>query len=127
MTFPDIQRLGMALMVWGAASLAGLPVACAADAWPAAKPITLVVPFAPGGASDLLGRAIGQELSGRLGRTVLIENKGGAGGVLGADSVARAKPDGYTLLPGTIATHAINNPALLPSISYNAARKISMQ
>ncbi|KRC80657.1 MFS transporter [Achromobacter sp. Root83] len=99
----------------------GASAAHAADDWPRAKAITLVVPFAAGGTSDILGRLIAQELGTTLSQTVVVENKGGAGGVLGADAVARAKPDGYTLLLGTIATHAIN-PSLLPSINYNAAK-----
>ncbi|MBU4610772.1 tripartite tricarboxylate transporter substrate binding protein [Achromobacter sp. GG226] len=106
-----------AALALASAALAGGP-AVAAE-WPQQKPITLVVPFAAGGTSDVLGRAIGQELGKELGQTVLIENRGGAGGVLGADNVAKSKPDGYTLLLGTIATHAIN-PALLPSIAYDA-------
>ncbi|VFR45960.1 Tricarboxylate transport protein TctC [plant metagenome] len=116
MAFPFLRRAGAALVL---AATCGA-VAQAAE-WPAGKPITLVVPFAAGGTSDVLGRTIAQELGQALGQTVLVENKGGAGGVLGADQVARSKPDGYTLLLGTIATHAIN-PSLLPSINYDAAK-----
>lgn len=115
--FPLLRRLSGVLAV---ATVFAAPVH-AADDWPSAKAITLVVPFAAGGTSDILGRLIAQELGATLKQTVVVENKGGAGGVLGADAVARAKPDGYTLLLGTIATHAIN-PSLLPSINYNAAK-----
>lgn len=118
--FPLLSRLSAVLAV---ATAFAAPVH-AADDWPSAKAITLVVPFAAGGTSDILGRLIAQELGTTLKQTVVVENKGGAGGVLGADAVARAKPDGYTLLLGTIATHAIN-PSLLPSINYNAAKDFS--
>ena len=80
-----------------------------AQAWPS-RPISLIVPFAAGGTTDVLARAVGQELSRSLGQPVLIESKPGAGATLGADFVAKAKPDGYTLLMGavhhTIATSA---------------------
>jgi tripartite-type tricarboxylate transporter receptor subunit TctC len=72
-----------------------------AQAWPA-KPISLIVPFAPGGTTDVLARAIGQELSAVLGQAVLVESKPGAGATLGADFVAKAKPDGYTFLMGAV-------------------------
>ncbi len=71
------------------------------------KPIRLVVPFAPGGATDTVSRVIGQRLSDRLGKTVLIDNRGGAGGTIGTEIVARAVPDGYTLTMGSSSTHAI--------------------
>ncbi|MBQ1765517.1 MAG: tripartite tricarboxylate transporter substrate binding protein [Aquincola sp.] len=101
------------------AAAVALP-ALAQDDWPA-KPIRLVVPFAAGGTSDVLARALGAQLQTSLKQTVIIDNKAGAGGVIGADSVAKSPADGYTLLLGTIATHAIN-PALLPKIPYNAAK-----
>jgi tripartite-type tricarboxylate transporter receptor subunit TctC len=94
--------------------------ALAQEAWPA-KPIKLVVPFAAGGTSDVLARTVGAQLQAALKQTVIVDNKGGAGGVIGADSVAKSPADGYTLLLGTIATHAIN-PALLPKMPYNAAK-----
>lgn len=68
-----------------------------AQAWPA-KPINLVVPFAAGGTTDVLARAVGVELAKVLGQPVIVESKPGAGATLGADYVAKAKPDGYTLL-----------------------------
>jgi tripartite-type tricarboxylate transporter receptor subunit TctC len=78
-----------------------------AQAWPA-KPIKWIVPFAPGGTTDILARTIGEKLSVALGQPVIVENKPGAGGGLGADFVAKAAPDGYTILGGTISTNAIN-------------------
>src|SRR5262245_51780981 len=98
-----------------------IPVAAQAqEAWPS-KPIKIIVPFAAGGTSDVLARLIGEKLSTALGKPVIVENRGGAGGVIGADAVAKSPADGYTFLLGTIATHAIN-PALMPKMPYNAAK-----
>ncbi|MEF7614426.1 tripartite tricarboxylate transporter substrate binding protein [Aquincola sp. MAHUQ-54] len=105
------------------AALLGLAAAApvlAQDSWPS-KPIRIVVPFAAGGTSDVLARTLGAQLQTALKQTVIIDNKAGAGGVIGADSVAKSPADGYTILLGTIATHAIN-PALLPKMPYNAAK-----
>ncbi|HSW03875.1 Bug family tripartite tricarboxylate transporter substrate binding protein [Aquabacterium sp.] len=82
------------------------------------RPIRLVVPFAPGGSTDILARAIGPKLSVALGQTVLIENRAGAGGSLGATDVAKAEPDGLTLLMGHIGTLAVN-PAIYPKLGYD--------
>jgi tripartite-type tricarboxylate transporter receptor subunit TctC len=88
------------------------PTAAMAESWPA-KPVSLVVPFSAGGTTDVLARALGDQLSKSLGQPVIVENKPGAGATLGADIVARAKPDGYTLLMGavhhTIATNVYKN------------------
>jgi len=73
----------------------------AAQAWPA-KPISLIVPFPPGGTTDVLARALGEKLSQSLGQPVIVESKPGAGATLGADYVAKSKPDGYTLLVGAV-------------------------
>jgi tripartite-type tricarboxylate transporter receptor subunit TctC len=72
------------------------------------KPVNLVVPFAAGGSTDLVARVVAQAMSEELGQQVLVVNQGGAGGVLGASAVAEAQPDGYTILMGTIATHALS-------------------
>ena len=72
------------------------------------KPINLVVPFAAGGSTDLVGRVVAEAMSQQLGQQVLVVNQAGAGGVLGATAVADAEPDGYTILMGTIATHALS-------------------
>jgi tripartite-type tricarboxylate transporter receptor subunit TctC len=81
--------------------------ALAQDSFPS-KPINLVVPFAPGGSTDLVGRIVAEAMSQQLGQQVLVVNQAGAGGVLGATAVADAAPDGYTILMGTIATHALS-------------------
>ena len=71
------------------------------------RPIKLIVGFAPGGSTDIVGRIVAQRLGERLGQTVVVENKAGAGGTIGADLTAKAPPDGYTLTLGTTSTHAI--------------------
>jgi tripartite-type tricarboxylate transporter receptor subunit TctC len=78
-----------------------------AQAWPS-KPIKWIVPFAPGGTTDILARTVGDKLAIALGVPVVVENKPGAGGGLGAEFTAKAAPDGYTIMGGTISTHAIN-------------------
>lgn len=85
------------------------------------KPIRLVVPFTPGGSTDVLARAIAPKLALAMGQGVIVENKGGAGGSLGAGEVARAEPDGTTLLMGHIGTLAVN-PAIYPKLSYEPLR-----
>lgn len=82
------------------------------------RPITLVVPFPAGSTTDLVGRILSEELSKVAGQQVIIDNRGGAGGGVGTEAVARAEPDGYTLLMGTIGTHSIN-PAVYAKINYD--------
>ena len=84
-----------------------------------ARPVTLVVPFPPGGGTDTGGRVIAEQLSRRWSQPVIVENKGGAAGQIGADFVAKSKADGYTLLLGNIGTQAIN-PLLYPKLPYDA-------
>jgi tripartite-type tricarboxylate transporter receptor subunit TctC len=88
------------------------------------KPIRLVVPFTPGGSSDILARSVGQKLSEAWGQPVVIDNVPGAGGSLGADRVAKAAPDGYTLLMGHIGTHAVN-PLIYPRLPYDPIKSFS--
>ena len=86
--------------------------------FPQAGRVVIVVPFAPGGATDIIARMVGDELGRRWGTPVVVDNKAGAGGGIGTEFVARAKPDGYTLLLGTQTALSVN-PSLLRKISYN--------
>jgi tripartite-type tricarboxylate transporter receptor subunit TctC len=94
-----------------------------AQAWPA-KPVRVVVPYAPGGGPDILARLIGQKLAAALGQSVVVENKPGAGGNLAAESVAKSPADGYTLFLTTTATQSIN-PSLYASLPYDTQRDFS--
>jgi tripartite-type tricarboxylate transporter receptor subunit TctC len=105
MRLPRALSSSLALALCGLACMASAPAS--AQAYPN-KPITLVVAYPPGGSTDLTGRALGAELSSRLGVPVIIENLGGAGGAIGAQKVANAAPDGYTLLVGASNEVAIN-------------------
>lgn len=96
-----VLTLGLAALASGAI----VPAAWAQSNYPS-KPITFVVPYPAGGANDMLGRLIGQKMAEVLGGTVVVDNKPGAGAVLGANIVAKAAPDGYTVLVGGLATHA---------------------
>ncbi|MEI2415261.1 tripartite tricarboxylate transporter substrate binding protein [Orrella sp. JC864] len=88
-----------------------------AGAFPA-KPLRFIVPYPPGGPLDLMARALGEKVRASLGQPVIIENRAGAGGNIGADVAAKAAPDGYTLVMGAVATHAIN-PWLYASLPYD--------
>jgi tripartite-type tricarboxylate transporter receptor subunit TctC len=102
--------------------VAGLALAGPAKAqeYPS-KPIRLVVPFAAGGATDVLARLVGERLTASLGQQVVVDNRPGAGGNIGSDIVARAEPDGYTILMGAVGTHAIN-PSLYPKMPYDPVK-----
>jgi tripartite-type tricarboxylate transporter receptor subunit TctC len=92
----------------------------AAQSWPN-KPIRYIVPFAAGGTTDILARTISEKLTVALGQPVIVENKPGAGGGVGAAEVAKAPPDGYTIMGGTISTHAINA-TLYSSLPYDPVK-----
>ena len=85
------------------------------------KPVRLVVPFPPGGPTDIVARPLAQALGTALKQPVIVENRGGAGGSIGADVVAKSAPDGYTLLMGTVGTNAING-ALYPSLPHDPVK-----
>lgn len=95
----------------------GAPVAAQSRAFPA-KPVTIVVPFPAGGVVDIVGRLLADKLGASLGVRVLVENRPGAGGTLGAAAVAKAEPDGHTLLVGGAATHVFS-PLIYPSVAYD--------
>jgi len=108
----------------GALSLAAVPTGAAAQAaaaaWPD-KPVKLMVPFAPGGTTDIVARLIADKLSVQLGRAFVVENRAGAGGALGSEALAKSPPDGYTIGMATQSTHAAN-PALQPKLPYDAIK-----
>ena len=101
-----------------AAAVLGLaPSAAMAQAWPE-RPVRLVIPWPPGGANDILGRTIADRLGARLGQPVVADNRGGSNGVLGADQVAKARPDGYTIMFHSVASH-VTNPAMIARMPYD--------
>src|SRR5690349_4007275 len=116
---PLPRRAFVAALLVTAASLSVAP-AGSADAFPA-RPAKLIVPFPPGGPLDTTGRAIAQKLGEMWGQSVIVENKPGAGGNIGADYVAKSLADGYTIVMGALSTHAVN-PSLYPKMPYDAQK-----
>ncbi|WP_447981084.1 Bug family tripartite tricarboxylate transporter substrate binding protein [Achromobacter kerstersii] len=103
-----MKRLFAPLLLAAATAVAPATPALAADAYPSARPITLIVPFPPGGPTDAMARRLAEKLREPLKQNVIVENRSGAGGNIGSEYVASAKPDGYTLLFGTSGPLAIN-------------------
>jgi tripartite-type tricarboxylate transporter receptor subunit TctC len=94
-----------------------LPLAAGAQAYPA-KPVRMIIPWAPGGTTDILGRVLAQKMSEKWGQPVVVENRAGAAGNIGTEAAARAPADGYTLLVGTMSSHAMN-PALYAGMTFD--------
>ncbi|TCT11027.1 tripartite-type tricarboxylate transporter receptor subunit TctC [Paralcaligenes ureilyticus] len=111
-----LVQLALATMVL---PLAG--AASATDSWPGGKPIHLIVPYANGGSTDLVARQIGNALGKRLNQTIVVENKAGASGMIGTSYVARQPPDGYTLMIGTVSSHAIA-PSVTANLPYDVSK-----
>jgi tripartite-type tricarboxylate transporter receptor subunit TctC len=101
-----------------ASPVAALSALARAQSYPS-KPIKLIVPFPAGGATDILARALSNKLGEKLGQTVVVDNRPGAGGTIGSDAAAKVTADGYTLLLATSSTHSIG-PAINPKIPYDA-------
>lgn len=109
------------LVLAGAASLAAGPVHAQGRDWPS-RLVRVIVPFAPGGATDVMGRLIADRFSAMFGQSFVVENRPGAAGIIGVEGAARSQADGYTLLIGTISTHAMNVPLYGARLSYDPLR-----
>jgi len=118
--FSRRATVAIAAVVGIAASAWVMQASAQAPVWPS-KPVRVIVPFAPGGSADTLGRLVSQKLSESLKQTFVIENRSGAGGVIGSDLTAKAAPDGYTLVVSGVASHAIA-PALSKDVPFDALR-----
>ena len=117
---PSFFHARRGLMAFAATLVLAAPTLQAQSAWPS-KPVKIVVPFAPGGTTDILARAMAPELSRAFGQSFIVENRAGAGGNVGAKAVARSPADGYTLLMGTVGTHGINK-ALYDKLAFDPVK-----
>lgn len=111
------------MLCLGVVTMAVITGTAAAQSWPT-RAVRLISPFAPGGGADITSRAVAQKLTGTLGQQVIVDNRGGAGGMLGVDLAAKSPPDGYTLVMGTIGPIAIN-PALLSKMPYDPLKDLA--
>jgi len=110
----------LASLLLSALTLIVQPLVAQAQDYPS-RPLRLIVPFAPGGGNDTVARAVATQLSSALGQPVVVDNRAGAGGVIGADMAAKAAPDGYTLFLGGVGSLAVN-PHIVPKITYDALK-----
>ena len=117
------QLLGAGLALAGLAAVPTLPARAQTPAWPAAKPIRLIVNFPAGGSPDAVARAVAAPLSQALGQQIVVDNRGGAGGIIGADAVAKSPADGYTILLSSGSAAAIV-PLLNNKMPYDAAKDL---
>ncbi|MFC0385685.1 Bug family tripartite tricarboxylate transporter substrate binding protein [Muricoccus vinaceus] len=126
MTAPPSSRRAIlaGLLALPAAGILALPApALAQGTWPA-RPVRIVVPFTPGGSTDIIARALAADLQAEFGQPFVVENRGGAGGTIGTEAVAHAAPDGYTLLLGHIGTLAVN-PSLYRRLSFDTVESFA--
>jgi tripartite-type tricarboxylate transporter receptor subunit TctC len=105
------------------AALFASPYACAAEKYPT-RPLRLIIPFPPGGGTDIMGRMVAQRLNDAFGVTVVVDNRGGAGGILGTEMAARANPDGHTLMIGSVSTICIN-PSLHKNLGFDPIKDLA--
>jgi tripartite-type tricarboxylate transporter receptor subunit TctC len=118
-----MRTTGLTLAL-GVVTAVALAEPCAAQpSWPV-KPVRVVIPFPPGGPTDIVGRAAARKIEEAFGQPAVIENRGGAGGTVGAEFVARSPADGYTLIVGSLSTHGIS-PSLYPKLGYDVIRDFS--
>ena len=108
------------LSAWILTAAAGVAAAQSYSGYPT-RPIRFIVPFPPGGGNDVMARAVGQKLTEAFGQQVVVDNRGGAGGNIGAETAARATPDGYTLFLGGVGSHG-TNPGLQSKLPYDPVR-----
>jgi tripartite-type tricarboxylate transporter receptor subunit TctC len=128
MAFGAEEAMNRRILLTGGSALVGTaisaPAVRAQDKYPS-RPIKLVIPFPPGGPTDMMGRLYGEKLAAILGQPVVIDNKAGAGGIVGADLVAKARPDGYTLLLGSSSTQ-VTGPLLMPNAPYHPVKDFTL-